>query len=57
MSSPLDGKDLTLHMCWSKDCDHDWSEREQLVDDGWVYGESMRCSKCKVLAVDEDISG
>lgn len=51
-----EGDDLTLHICGVK-CDHEWTEREQLVDDGWVYGESLRCAKCKALAVDQDMWG
>jgi hypothetical protein len=56
-AASTDKNELILRMCGpsQKDCDHDWSEREQLIADGGAYGESLRCAKCKALAIDMDM--
>lgn len=44
--------------CMVKGCDHDYSLEETLFDeDGRNCGSSLKCAKCGVLAIYEDMWG
>lgn len=46
---------VILVQCGPDMCKHDYSLQEDLIEDGRVCGSSLKCAKCGMLAIHEDM--
>lgn len=47
---------ISIFQCLVNTCEpHDYSTYEDLIEDGRICGSSLKCAKCGVLAINEDM--